>query len=130
MKGFEIFITFIAFIVFIAIFLLMIASGWKIFSKAGKPGWASIVPFYNTIVLLEIVGEPWWWLLLMLIPYLNFIILILIIHKLSLSFGKGFGFTLGLILLPFIFQPILAFGDAKYLGPGGIEQTKNNPQHQ
>jgi hypothetical protein len=108
----------------------MIASGWKIFSKAGKPGWASIVPFYNTIVLLEIVGEPWWWLLLLLIPYLNFIILILIIHKLSLSFGKGVGFTLGLILLFFIFLPILAFGDAKYLGPGGIEQTKNNPQQQ
>jgi len=123
MEGFKIFIA----LAYVAIFLLMIASGWKIFSKAGKPGWASIVPFYNTIVLLEIVGEPWWWLLLMLIPYLNFIILILIIHKLSLSFGKGVGFTLGLILLFFIFLPILAFGDAKYLGPGGIEQTKNNP---
>jgi len=126
MEGFKIFIAFI----YVAIVLLMIASGWKIFSKAGKPGWASIVPFYNTIVLLEIVGEPWWWLLLLLIPYLNFIILILIIHKLSLSFGKGVGFTLGLTLLFFIFLPILAFGDAKYLGPGGIEQTKNNPQHQ
>lgn len=97
----------------------MIASMWTIFSKAGKPGWAAIVPIYNFIVLLEIVGKPWWWLLLMLIPIVNLVILIIVYHKLSLSFGKGAGFTVGLILLGIIFLPILAFGDAKYVGPGG-----------
>jgi len=106
-------------VIYLAIIVLMIASMWTIFSKAGKPGWAAIVPIYNLIVLLEIVGKPWWWLFLMLIPIVNIVILIIVIHQLSLSFGKGGGFTAGLILLGFIFYPILAFGDAKYLGAGG-----------
>ncbi|MEI8136865.1 MAG: DUF5684 domain-containing protein [Bacteroidota bacterium] len=110
-------------VIYLAIIVLMIASMWTIFSKAGKPGWASIVPIYNLIVLLEIVGKPWWWLLLMLIPIVNIVILIIVWHNLSLSFGKGGGFTVGLILLGIIFLPILAFGDAKYVGPG--EQQTN-----
>ncbi len=110
-------------VIYLAIIVLMIASMWTIFSKAGKPGWASIVPIYNLIVLLEIVGKPWWWLLLMFIPIVNIVILIIVFHNLSLSFGKGGGFTVGLILLGFIFLPILAFGDAEYVGPG--EQQTN-----
>ena len=110
-------------VIYLAIIVLMIASMWTIFSKAGKPGWASIVPIYNLIVLLEIVGKPWWWLFLMLIPIVNIVILIIVWHNLSLSFGKGGGFTVGLILLGIIFLPILAFGDAKYVGPG--EQQTN-----
>ena len=110
-------------VIYLAIIVLMIASMWTIFSKTGKPGWASIVPIYNLIVLLEIVGKPWWWLLLMLIPIVNIVILIIVWHNLSLSFGKGGGFTVGLILLGIIFLPILAFGDAKYVGPG--EQQTN-----
>ncbi len=110
-------------VIYLAIIVLMIASMWTIFSKAGKPGWASIVPIYNLIVLLEIVGKPWWWLLLMLIPIVNIVILIIVWYNLSLSFGKSGGFTVGLILLGIIFLPILAFGDAKYVGPG--EQQTN-----
>ena len=110
-------------LIYLASIVLIIASLWTIFSKAGKPGWASIVPIYNLIVLLEIVGKPWWWLLLMLIPIVNIVILIIVWHNLSLSFGKGGGFTVGLILLGIIFLPILAFGDAKYVGPG--EQQTN-----
>ncbi len=106
-------------VIYLAIIILMIASLWTTFSKAGKPGWAAIVPIYNLIVLLEIVGKPWWWLFLMLIPIVNLVILIIVYHNLSLSFGKSGGFTVGLILLGFIFLPILAFGDAKYVGPGG-----------
>jgi hypothetical protein len=106
-------------IIYLAIVVLMIVSTWTIFSKAGKPGWAAITPIYNLIVLLEIVGKPWWWLFLMLIPIVNIVILIIVTHQLSLSFGKGGGFTVGLILLGFIFYPILAFGDAKYLGARG-----------
>ena len=106
-------------IIYLAIIVLLIASMWTIFSKAGKPGWASIVPIYNLIVLLEVVGKPWWWILLMLIPIVNIIILIIVYHNLSLSFGKGGGFTVGLILLGVIFLPILAFSDATYVGPGG-----------
>lgn len=106
-------------ILYLAIVVTIIAAMWTIYSKAGQPGWASLVPIYNIIVLLEIVGKPWWWLFLMFIPVVNLIILIMVYHNLSLSFGKGSGFTAGIIFLGMIFIPMLAFGDAKYVGPGG-----------
>jgi hypothetical protein len=106
-------------IIYLAIFVLMIVSMWKIYTKAGKPGWACIIPIYNIIVLLEIVGKPWWWLLLMIIPIANFVILIWMFNLLSKSFGHEVGFTLGLIFLGFIFIPILGLGESKYVGPAG-----------
>ncbi len=105
-------------VIYFAILILMIASMWKIYTKAGKPGWAAIVPIYNLVVLLEVVGKPWWWLFLMLIPIVNIVLIIIVTHKLSVSFGKGAGFTVGLILLGIVFYPMLAFGDAKYVGTG------------
>ena len=101
----------------LAIIVFFVAVGWKIFAKAGKPGWASIVPIYNYIVLLEIVGRPIWWIVLMFVPIVNFVILIILCIDLAKSFGKGTGFGVGLIFLGFIFAPILAFGDATYRGP-------------
>jgi len=109
-------------ILYIAIIVLLIAAEWKIYTKAGKPGWAVIVPIYNIIVLLEIVGKPWWWIFLLLIPIVNIIFLIWMINLLSLSFGKGTGFTLGLLFLGIIFYPILGFGSAKYVGPAGKKE--------
>lgn len=106
-------------IIYVAIIVLLIASVWKVFVKAGKPGWAAIVPIYNIIVLLEIVGKPWWWLILFIIPVVNIVFLIWTYNLLSLSFGKNEGFTIGLIILSFIFWPILGFGDATYKGPAG-----------
>ena len=105
-------------ILYLAIIIFMIASLWKIFSKAGQPGWACIVPIYNVIVLLNVAGKPWWWILLMCIPIVNFVILIMVYHGISVNFGKDAGFTVGLILLPFIFIPILGFGKAQYIGAG------------
>ena len=105
-------------IIYLAVLLLVIASMWKVFTKAGKPGWAAIVPIYNTIVLLEIVGKPTWWIILLLIPFVNIIVLLIVINELSKSFGRGVGTTLGLIFLGFIFWPILAFGSAQYQGGG------------
>ncbi len=106
-------------IIYIAILVMVIASMWTIYTKAGKPGWASLVPIYNIIVLLEMVGKPWWWLFLMFVPIVNIVIMVMIYHNLSLSFGKSSGFTAGIIFLGIIFIPMLAFGDAKYVGPGG-----------
>lgn len=103
----------------IAIIVLILASNWKIYIKAGEPGWASIIPIYNYIVLLRIVGKPWWWVLLLIIPGINFIISLWVTILLSRSFGNGVGFALGLIFLGFIFFPILGFGNAKYIGPVG-----------
>ena len=71
------------FFIYFAVIILVIASIWKIFTKAGKPGWASIVPIYNTIVLLEIVGKPTWWIILLLIPFVNIIVLLIVINELS-----------------------------------------------
>jgi len=121
----DFFVVFVLF--YLAIIILMIASIWTIFSKAGKPGWAAIIPIYNVIVLLEIVGKPWWWLLLFLIPFANIVFLIIVIHKLSLSFGHEVGFTLGLIFLGIIFYPILGFGSSKYIGPGGVQIPLQQP---
>lgn len=109
-----------AIFVFLGIAVFMIICMWKIYTKAGKPGWAAIIPIYNIIILLEIIGKPWWWFFLMCIPLVNLIILIIVYHNLSVSFGKGAGFTVGLIFLSIIFFPILAFSDAKYVGPGGL----------
>src|SRR6267142_5416912 len=96
--------------------LLLIVAMWKVFTKAGQPGWASIIPIYNLYVWCKIVGRPWWWILLMLIPFVNFIILIILIIDLAKSFGKGVGFGIGLALLGVIFWPILGFGSAQYQG--------------
>lgn len=96
---------------------LMIAAVWKVFTKAGEPGWAAIIPIYNTIVMLKIAGKPLWWIVLLFIPFVNFIVLILVMIALGKSFGKGTGFGIGLAFLSFIFLPILGFGNATYVGP-------------
>lgn len=100
--------------VWFALVILMVVSNWKIYVKAGKPGWVSIVPVYNIVVLLDIVGKPLWWVILMFIPFVNIIISIIILHRLSLSFGKDAGFTVGLFFLSFIFFPILGLGNSRY----------------
>jgi hypothetical protein len=97
--------------------VIVVISMWKLFVKAGKPGWAAIIPIYNTVVLLEIVGRPIWWIILLLIPCVSIVVSIIVCIDLAKSFGKGTGFGVGLALLGFIFFPILGFGDSRYLGP-------------
>ena len=106
---------------YLVIWVLVIISFWKIFEKTGKKGWESIIQIYNILMLLEIIGKPWWWILLLLIPGVNIIFGIWMFNLLSISFGKTEGFTVGLVLLPFVFLPILAFGDDQYRGPAGIK---------
>src|ERR1700730_8378056 len=101
-------------LVWLVIVVLWIAGMWKVFEKAGEPGWAAIVPIYNIIVLLKIVGRPLWWIILYLIPFVSFIIHIVVSFDLAKRFGKGAGFALGLAFLPFIFFPLLGFGDGRY----------------
>ncbi len=106
-------------IIWCAVIVIEIAAMWKVFTKAGQPGWAAIIPIYNGIVILQIAGKPIWWILLYLIPIVNIIIAIIVLHSFARNFSKGVGFMLGLIFLGFIFFPILAWGDAEYLGPEG-----------
>ncbi len=106
-------------LMFLAIVIFEIAALWRLFIKAGQPGWAAIVPIYNAYVMLKVAGKPGWWLLLFLIPLANFVFLILTMIGLAAAFGKGTGFAVGLILLNAIFIPVLAFGDAEFQGASG-----------
>jgi hypothetical protein len=101
-------------VLWLAIVILVIAAMWKVFEKAGKPGWAAIVPIYNLFVLCEIAGKPAWWGILLLIPFVNIVVAIIVVLAVAKNFGKGAGFGIGLLLLPMIFYPMLAWGDARY----------------
>lgn len=101
-------------IVMLLVAAVLIVAMWKIFEKAGKPGWASLIPIYNIIVLLEIAGKPAWWVVLFLIPFVNFVVAIILSVAVAKNFGKGTGFGLGLAFLGVIFAPILAWSDARY----------------
>ena len=107
----------IGWIVILALIVLGIAAWWQIFTKAGEDGWKSIIPIYNIIILLKIVGREWWWVILLIIPIVNIIVWIIVALDLAKSFGRGTGFAIGLILLSFIFALILGFGSATYRGP-------------
>ena len=97
-----------------ALALTVIIGVWKVFTKAGKPGWAILIPIYNTIVMLEIARRPIWWLILLFIPIVGAIVSIIITIDIAKAFGKGAGFGLGLAFLPMIFYPILGFGKSQY----------------
>ena len=103
-------------IVWLAAMVLGIIAMWKVFEKAGEPGWAALIPFYNAYVLFKITWGNGWKFLLMLIPIANIVILIITMVKLAKAFGKDGGFAVGLILLSIIFMCILAFGKAEYQG--------------
>ena len=114
----------------IALIVLLIVAFWKVFEKAGQPGWAAIIPIYNAYILCKIGGKPGWWVILLCIPLVNVIFAIWLTNMISKSFGKDEGFTVGLVLLGIVFYPILAFGDAKYIGPYGDPlafQAAQNP---
>src|SRR5215510_6054620 len=118
-----------AMIVGLLIAVVLIAAMWKVFTKAGQPGWAAIIPIYNIYIWCKIVGRPGWWVILMIIPFVNFIVGIILSIDLAKSFGKGIGFGLGLAFLGVIFWPILGFGSAQYQGPAaGPMAPRTAPQ--
>jgi len=112
----------------IIVYVITAAGMWRTFEKAGKPGWAAIIPIYNTIVMLEIVGKPIWWIFLIIFPCTSLIFAIWTFNLLSKSFGQSEGFTIGLVILPYIFFPILGFGSYKYLGPSAAEAGGLKPR--
>lgn len=101
-------------LLWLAIIVFAIMSQWKVFVKAGKPGWACIVPIYNILIILEIANKPWWWIFLLLIPIANIVFMIIVLNRISKSFGKSEGFTVGLVLLGIVFWGILAFDNSVY----------------
>jgi uncharacterized protein DUF5684 len=117
-------------IVGLLVALLLIVAMWKVFTKAGQPGWASIIPIYNLYIWCKIVGRPGWWVILMLIPFVNIIVGIILCIDMAKSFGKGAGFGIGLALLGVIFIPILGFGSAQYQGPSASQGVAVTPPPQ
>lgn len=104
-------------IVSIVAVIFILAMNWIIFTKAGEAGWKSLIPFYNSYILYKIAWGKGWLFLLTLIPVIGFIFPIICYFKLARAFGKNFWYGLGLNLLPIIFLPMLAFGNAQYVGP-------------
>lgn len=105
------------FLVYMILIVIMIVGMWKVFTKAGQPGWAAIVPFYNTWILVtEICKKEVLWFILMLIPFVSIIAWWVICAETARKFGKSDMFGIGLFFLPFIFWPMLGFGDARYQG--------------
>lgn len=108
--GFFMFIFMITFLIAI----ITIIFEWKVFAKAGKPGWAVLIPVYNLVVMFEIASMPVWNILLLLIPFVNIYIIIRMFVNISRNFGKPGMFALGLFFLPVIFWGILAFDNSTY----------------
>ncbi len=110
-----------------ALSILMIISLWKIFKKAGKPGWASIIPIYNIYIMCEIAEKEWWYVLLSCVPFANIYAMIVLYNGMAKRFGKSGGFVAGMILLPVIFFPMLAFGkDAAIVNNQSNTSNENN----
>ena len=108
----------------LAVAVVFIIGFWKVFSKAGQPGWACLIPFYNAYILLKIVGRPGWWLVLFLIPFINFVIAIIVAIDLAKSFGKSAAFgVVMLVLLSGIGYLVLGFGSARYIGPAAAQRA-------
>ena len=107
----------------LAIAVFMIAAQWRVFVKAGQPGWAAIIPIYNIYIMTKIAGKPGIWTLWCVIPFVNIIFAIWLLNMISKSFGHDEGFTVGMIFLGIIFWPILGFGKSKYQGPYGNQEA-------
>lgn len=104
-------------IICLVFLVLTVIARWKIYTKAGKPGWASLIPFYTDYCMFDIAWGNGWLFLLMFVPCVNFVISIMLCFKLAKAFGRGTGFGFGLLFLNTIFVLILGFGSDKYIGP-------------
>lgn len=117
-------ISLVSSLISLAISVVVLVAEWKIFTKAGEEGWKCLIPFYNIYILSKIVGVKFVWFLLCFVPFVGALAwIIMMMVALAKSFGKSGGFAVGLILLSPIFVCILGFGDAKYVGPGGVAQA-------
>ncbi len=106
----------IAYIVVFALTIIVLVGNWRVYEKAGQPGWATLIPIVNLYFLLQIAKKPTWWMLLLIVPFVNIVIAFIINIEVAKNFGRSAGFGVGLTLLNVIFIPILGFGDDKYLG--------------
>lgn len=121
----------VTWLIIIIIAILTIIGMWKAFQKGGHDGWESLIGGHNTFVRFQLAGIKTYWFFLLLIPFVNIVIIFWLNIEFAKAYGKGAGFGIGLTLLPFIFFPILGFGDAQYMGISNNSnynsQQYNNP---
>ena len=110
-------------VIYIAVVVFYVAAGWKVFVKAGEPGWGIFVPVYNLYLVCKIAGRPEWWLILFFVPFVNIAIALIIAMDLAKAFSKSSGFGIGLWLLGIVFVPVLGFGSAQYTKPGTFSRV-------
>lgn len=101
-------------IIYLLIVLFVLAGMWKTFEKAGQPGWGCIIPIYNIYLITKIAQRPAWWIIMFFIPVANIVFAVMLYNEIAKKFGQGVGYTIGLLLLPFVFFPLLGFGDFTY----------------
>lgn len=101
-------------VLYLAVVVVVIAGVWKAFEKAGAPGWSAIIPIYNLYVMVKMAGKEGWWVILLIIPLVNFVVLFIVYIAIAENFGKSAGFGVGMVFLSFIFWPMLGFGDAEW----------------
>jgi hypothetical protein len=104
------------FLVYAAVVVLVIAGMWKMFTKAGQKGWLAIIPILNVYVLIRLAGREGWWILLFLIPCVSIVVAFVVYIDVAQRFGKSAAYGVGMVILPFVFIPLLGFGDAEYQG--------------
>jgi len=107
-------------LIYLAVVVFYIVAGWKVFAKAGEPGWGVFVPIFNLYLVCKISGRPEWWVILFFIPLVNIVIGLIIAMDIAKAFSKSSGFGIGLWLLSFIFVPILGYGSAQYTHPSAL----------
>ena len=112
----------------LVLLVLVIVALWYVFTKAGKPGWAAIIPFYNAWAAWEVAGKPGWWMFLFFIPIVQLVFWVILCLQLAPRFSKGTGFAVGLVFLPFIFLPIMGFDSSKYIPPAAPPPSAAKPQ--
>ena len=101
-------------LIYIIVAIILYASLWIIYTKANQPGWSAIIPVYDIYIWTQVVNRPWWWTILFFIPPITIIVYIIMLNDLSNRFGQNAWFTLGLLFLPIIFLPVLAFGEYEF----------------
>ncbi|MCE7885116.1 MAG: hypothetical protein DYH08_14885 [Actinobacteria bacterium ATB1] len=119
---------FVYMLIWLVVAVLAIVATWKVFDKAGQPGWAAIIPFYNIYIMLRVIGRPGWWLILYFIPFANIVVSLIVAMDLAKSFAKSTVFgVVGLWLFSIIGMLMLAFGDATYVGPAAAGPPTGAP---
>lgn len=105
-------------IIGLAFYVILVIALWKVFVKAGYPGWFAIIPILNTVILVLIAGYNGWLTLLYIVPIVNIVFSILVALRVGKAFGKGGAFSFFLLWwFSFIGYLILGFGSAQYSKP-------------